>query len=41
MAEGIARMREWATRARPASSKQESGHKVDDGKANIASVLEL
>lgn len=28
MREGIERMREWATRARPASSRQETGHKA-------------
>jgi len=28
MADGVARMREWARRARPASSRQESGHQV-------------
>jgi ATP-dependent 26S proteasome regulatory subunit len=29
MSEGISAMREWAKRARPASSQQESGHKAD------------
>jgi len=28
MADGVARMREWAKRARPASSRQDSGHQV-------------
>jgi AAA+ superfamily predicted ATPase len=34
MTEEIEKMREWASRARPASSKQETGHKVEaDGRA--------
>lgn len=41
MAEQIARMREWATRARPASSTQDSGHRVDTGPQSIASRLEF
>jgi ATP-dependent 26S proteasome regulatory subunit len=33
MADGIAKMREWAKRARPASSRQASGHKGESGRA--------
>lgn len=40
MAEGIAVMRQWATRARPASSVQESGHQADK-LASVAGVLEF
>lgn len=39
MREGIEGMRKWSTRARPASSRQKSGHHVE--KAQLGTVLDL